>query len=80
MTYHSDKICEDWEQPLLYLKKLLKDMEQGEILDAHLAFQGENGICTENIWEKEVVNDMAKDGLMLLTLYSGLEACTCLFE
>ena len=80
LTYHSDKICEDWEQPLLYLKKLLKDMEQGEILDAHLAFQGENGICTENIWEKEVVNDMAKDGLMLLTLYSGLEACTCLFE
>ncbi len=70
LTYHSEKICEEWIEPLDYLKYLLREET---IVDAHLAFQGEHGIVTEDIWESELVMQMAREGLLLLTVYSGLE-------
>lgn len=80
LTYHSDKICQDWDLPLQLLHHLLREREAGTILDAHLAFQGEQGICTENEWKEDMIKEMAHDGLLLLTLYSGFEDCSFLFE
>lgn len=80
LTYHSHTLCKKWEQPLAFLQKLLEKQDQGEILDAHLAFQGENGIATEADWESQIVDDMAREGLLLMGAYSGLEACAFLFR
>lgn len=77
LTYHSEKICEEWDGPLECLKALTKNED---ILDAHLAFQGETGIATEMIWEEQLVKEMAKQGLLLLTIYSGLEIYSFLGE
>ena len=54
-------------------------MENDKFIDAHLAFQGETGICTEADWNVEIMKQMAKEGLLLLAEYSGLGACRFLF-
>ncbi len=69
-TYHSDKMCEEWEDGLSCLRALTKEEM---ILDAHLAFQREDGIATDVVWNDIVIEEMAKEGLLLLTIYSGLE-------
>lgn len=79
LTYHSAALSEQWEEPLAFLQKLLRQWENGEIRDAHLAFQGENGICTEADWSGEAVTDMAREGMLLLAGYSGFGACEFLF-
>lgn len=77
LTYHSAKICEEWENPLEFLKSLLN---RGSVPEAHLAFQGEHGISTDADWSEGQMKEMAKEGLLLLTVYSGLEACSFLTE
>lgn len=78
-AYHSAVFCQTGRMPLDCLRELLKKKEAGEILDAHLAFQGENGICTEADWGNETVKVMAREGLLLLGEYSGFEECAGLF-
>ena len=69
-TYHSEKMSKGWEDGLSCLKALTKEEET---LDAHLAFQGEDGINTDTVWNDNIIEAMAKEGLLLLTIYSGLE-------
>lgn len=78
-AYHSAAFCQTEGMPLDCLREMLKKKAAGEILDAHLAFQGENGICTEADWENETVKMMAREGLLLLGEYSGFEECCFLF-
>lgn len=79
LAYHSAAFCGEEKMPLDCLREMLKQKEQGEILDAHLAFQGEMGICTDADWDRETVKNMAREGLLLLAAYSGLSACGFLF-
>lgn len=80
LTYHSGILCAAWENPLDFLKDLLEKQEEGKIRDAHLAFQGEEGIATEADWDKEVVDDMAREGLLLLAVHAGFASCAFLFR
>lgn len=80
LTYHSRTLCNTWEQPLTFFRKLLEQQERGEILDAHLAFQGEDGIATEADWDSRIVDSMAREGLILIASYSGFAACEFLFR
>lgn len=80
LTYHSEILCQKWEQPLEFLRRLLRQHENGEITDAHLAFQGEQGICTEDDWDRKILDDMAREGILLLAAYSGFGACEFLFH
>lgn len=75
LAYYSSVFCEKDEQPLDLLRTILQKRETGELLDAHLAFQGEESICTEADWNEETVRTMAARGLRLLAEYSGLGAC-----
>ena len=69
-TYHSKKMCDDWVDGLDCLKTLLSE---GIIVDAHLAFQDEDGIATDVIWDETIIKEMAKESLLLLSTYAGLE-------
>lgn len=69
-AYHSSVLCEKWEDGLSCLKALAKEEN---ILDAHLAFQGNDGIATDTMWNDIAIEEMAKEGLLLLTIFSGLE-------
>lgn len=80
LVYHSAVLSARWEQPFDFLKEMLSQLENGEIEDAHLAFQGETGIGTELEWNDEDVERMAGAGLRLLIAYSGLEACDYLLS
>ncbi len=71
LTYHSVKMCDEWVDGLSCLKRLAE--EEGPILEAHLAFQGEDGISTDVIWDVDAVKETAKEGFLLLAIYSGLE-------
>lgn len=70
LTYHAQSLCQTWTDPLACLKKMRKE---DKIIDAHLAFQGETEIATEAVWNDDMVKEMAREGLLLLTLYSGFE-------
>lgn len=80
LAYYSSVFCEKDEQPLDLLRTILQKRETGELLDAHLAFQGEESICTEADWNEETVKTMAARGLRLLAEYSGLGACGFLWD
>lgn len=80
LAYYSSVFCEKDEQPLDLLRTILQKRETGELLDAHLAFQGEESICTEGDWNEETVRTMAARGLRLLAEYSGLGACGFLWD
>lgn len=80
LAYYSAVFCEKDEQPLDLLRTILQKRETGELLDAHLAFQGEESICTEANWNEETVRTMAARGLRLLAEYSGLGACGFLWD
>lgn len=79
LAYRSGKLSEEWVLPLELLRDLLKKMETGEIRDAHLAFHGENGICTEADWESDLVIKMAREGWKVLAEFSGYQECAFLF-
>lgn len=80
LTYHSKEICQAYEEPLLMLKELLIQMPNGKFADAHLAFQGEEGIATDALWSEEKILQMAAEGWKMILAYSGLEACMWLFS
>ena len=69
-TYHSEILCEKWNDGLSCLKELANDET---ILDVHFAFQGEETIITDAIWNDKTIEEIAKEGLLLLTIFSGLE-------
>lgn len=79
LAYHSGVFCSKGQNALDCLREMLNQRKQGKILDAHLAFQGETGICTEAEWNCETVKTMAREGLLLLAAYSGFESCGFLF-
>ena len=49
--------------------------ENGNPQDAHLAFQGEDGIATDELWSTAQIRQMAVHGWEMLMEYSGLGAC-----
>ena len=79
LAYYSADFCREGKYPLDKLRDILAKMENDKFIDAHLAFQGETGICTEADWNVEIMKQMAKEGLLLLAEYSGLGACRFLF-
>lgn len=80
LAYHSPVFCQADSFPLDCLRDLLRKKAEGGLLDAHLAFQGENGIRTEADWDRQTVEAMAREGLLLLAEYSGLADCCFLFK
>lgn len=79
-AYYSRELCRKGEYPMDILRKVLERLEGGEILDAHLAFQGETGIATENKWDKEKIRAAAGEGFGLLAEYSGYAMCGFLLK
>ena len=80
LAYYSATFCEQDDQPLDLLRMILQKTATGELIDAHLAFQGEQSICTEGDWDLETVRIMAGRGLGLLAEYSGLGACSFFWD
>lgn len=78
LAYHSEKISREWTTPLELLRKLLEQYEREAVTDAHLAFHGEKGICTEADWDSEVVMKMAKESWKLMAEFSGYRECVFL--
>lgn len=78
LAYHSEKISKEWVTPLELLRKLLEQYEREDVTDAHLAFHGEKGICTEADWDLEVVLRMAKESWKLMAEFSGYRECVFL--
>lgn len=78
LAYHSEKISKEWVTPLELLRKLLEQYERENVTDAHLAFHGEKGICTEADWDLEVVFRMAKESWKLMAEFSGYRECVFL--
>lgn len=78
LAYHSEKISKEWVTPLELLRKLLEQYEREDVTDAHLAFHGEKGICTEADWDLEVVFRMAKESWKLMAEFSGYRECVFL--
>lgn len=80
LAYRSHTFTERWKNPLQALQELLEKLEAGELRDAHLAFQGTDGIETEAAWAYDVLERMAGSGFLLLQEYSGLGACSFLLH
>lgn len=78
LAYHSEKISKEWVTPLELLRKLLEQYEREDVTDAHLAFHGEKGICTEADWDLEVILRMAKESWKLMAEFSGYRECVFL--
>lgn len=78
LAYHSEKISKEWVTPLELLRKLLEQYEREDVTDAHLAFHGEKGICTEADWDLKVVLRMAKESWKLMAEFSGYRECVFL--
>jgi len=78
LAYHSEKISKEWVTPMELLRKLLEQYEREDVTDAHLAFHGEKGICTEADWDLEVVLRMAKESWKLMAEFSGYRECVFL--
>ena len=58
-----------------FLQELLQESENDNPQDAHLAFQGEDGIATDELWDSAQIRQMAVCGWEILMEYSGLGAC-----
>ena len=75
LMYRSRILSERWEEPLAFLREVLEQKEAGEIVDAHLAFPGEEGIRTEKDWDLRMMKEMAKEAWFLFARYSGFGIC-----
>lgn len=75
LTYRNEELSERYDTPLYLLQELLQEGENGNPQDAHLAFQGEDGIATDELWSTEQIRQMAVRGWEMLMEYSGLGAC-----
>lgn len=56
---------------MYFLQELLQESENDNPQDAHLAFQGEDGIATDELWDSAQIRQMAVCGWEILMEYSG---------
>ena len=47
---------------MYFLQELLQESENDNPQDAHLAFQGEDGIATDELWDSAQIRQMAVCG------------------
>lgn len=80
LTYRNGELSERYDTPIYLLQELLQEGENGNPQDAHLAFQGEDGIATDERWSTEQICQMAVRGWEMLMEYSGLGACGWLYR
>ena len=75
LTYRNEELSKRYDTPIYLLQELLQEGENGNPQDAHLAFQGEDGIATDELWNSAQIREMAVRGWEMLMEYSGLGAC-----
>lgn len=75
LTYRNEELSKRYDTPIYLLQELLQEGENGNPQDAHLAFQGEEGIATDELWSTAQIRQMAVHGWEMLMEYSGLGAC-----
>ena len=75
LTYRNEELSKRYDTPIYLLQELLQESENGNPQDAHLAFQGEDGIATDERWSTEQIRQMAVRGWEMLMEYSGFGAC-----
>ena len=75
LTYRNEELSKRYDTPIYLLQELLQEGENGNPQDAHLAFQGEDGIATDELWSTAQIRQMAVHGWEMLMEYSGLGAC-----
>ena len=75
LTYRNEELSKRYDTPIYLLQELLQEGENGNPQDAHLAFQGEDGIATDKLWSTAQIRQMAVHGWEMLMEYSGLGAC-----
>lgn len=75
LTYRNEELSKRYDTPIYLLQELLQEGENGNPQDAHLAFQGEDGIATDELWSTAQIRQMAMHGWEMLMEYSGLGAC-----
>lgn len=75
LTYRNEELSKRYATPMYFLQKLLQESENDNPQDAHLAFQGEDGIATDELWDSAQIRQMAVCGWEILMEYSGLGAC-----
>ena len=75
LTYRNEELSKRYDTPIYLLQELLQESENDNPQDAHLAFQGEDGIATDELWDSAQIRQMAVRGWEMLMEYSGLGAC-----
>ena len=75
LTYRNEDLSKRYATPMYFLQELLQESENDNPQDAHLAFQGEDGIATDELWDSAQIRQMAVCGWEILMEYSGLGAC-----
>ena len=75
LTYRNEELSKRYDTPMYFLQELLQESENDNPQDAHLAFQGEDGIATDELWDSAQIRQMAVGGWEILMEYSGLGAC-----
>lgn len=75
LTYRNEELSKRYDTPMYFLQELLQESENDNPQDAHLAFQGEDGIATDELWDSTQIRQMAVCGWEILMEYSGLGAC-----
>ena len=75
LTYRNEELSKRYATPMYFLQELLQESENDNPQDAHLAFQGEDGIATDELWDSAQIRQMAVCGWEILMEYSGLGAC-----
>ena len=75
LTYRNEELSKRYATPMYFLQELLQESENDNPQDAHLAFQGEDGIATDELWDSAQIQQMAVCGWEILMEYSGLGAC-----
>ena len=75
LTYRNEELSKRYDTPIYLLQELLQESENDNPQDAHLAFQGEDGIATDELWDSAQIRQMAVCGWEMLMEYSGLGAC-----
>ena len=75
LTYRNEELSKRYDTPIYLLQELLQEGENGNPQDAHLAFQREDGIATDELWSTAQIRQMAVHGWEMLMEYSGLGAC-----
>ena len=75
LTYRNEELSKRYATPMYFLQELLQESENDNLQDAHLAFQGEDGIATDELWDSAQIRQMAVCGWEILMEYSGLGAC-----